>query len=104
MENEETAFCPECQTAETEEAGMGKAVFCPFCGRMVRCVRTQRILTGPVCGREHAFCIPIALCPECGEELNPPGLLEEAGRELERQYREAVEQENGLSQDGLSGT
>ena len=103
MENEETSFCPECRIPGAERTDTERAVFCPFCGRMVRYIRTQKTLTGPVCGREHAFRIPIALCPECGEELNPPGLLEEAGRELGRQYREAVEQENRLSRDRLSG-
>ena len=95
MEMEDAAFCPECQIPETDRTDPEEAVFCPFCGRMVRCVRMQKTLTGPVRGREHEFRITVALCPECGGERNPSGLLDRNSGELDRQYREALELEYG---------
>ena len=95
MEKEENAFCQECQALRVERTDPERAFFCPFCGRFVRYVLMQKALTGPVRGREHKFRITVALCPECGEELTPPGLLDLNIEELDRQYREAVELEYG---------
>ena len=95
MKIEDTSFCPECQISRVERTDPEMGSFCPPCGRRVRCVQMPKTLTSPVRGREHEFRITVALCPECGEELNPPGLLDQNSEELDRQYREAAELEYG---------
>ena len=95
MEMEDAAFCPECQIPETERTDPEKSAFCLFCGRIVRCVLMPKTLTGPVRGREHEFRITVALCPECGGERNPSGLLDQNNAELDWQYQQAVELEYG---------
>ena len=96
MENEGISLCQECQIPRAERTDTEKAAFCPSCGRIVRYVLMPKTLTSPIRGRDHKFRITVALCPECGEELNPPGLLDQNNEELDRQYREAVEQEYKL--------
>lgn len=69
-ENEKKDFCIECRK-ETEYLWQEKPI-----------VKTIR-------DKEYQFQITTAVCAECGEEMNPPGLIDRNVQEIDEQYRRA---------------
>ena len=69
-ENEKKDFCIECRK-ETEYLWQEKPI-----------VKTIR-------DKGYQFQITTAVCAECGEEMNPPGLIDRNVQEIDEQYRRA---------------
>lgn len=46
----------------------------------------KRNIVRTVNGVEHTFSITVAICNECGEEMNPYGLIDKNIQEVEEQY------------------
>ena len=70
MDKERTQFCIECRK-ETVYKIRGKKNIC--------CIK----------GQEYTFNVLTAVCDECGEEVNFPGLMDQNAKLIDEQYRKA---------------
>ena len=70
MGKERTQFCTECR----KETG-----YIIKKGQYTCCIR----------GKEYTFDVAEAICEECGEEVNLPGLMDRNARLIDEQYRKA---------------
>ena len=61
--------------------------FCTNCRKETEYTLQKRNIVKTVNDVEHTFSITVALCNECGEEMNPPGLIDKNIREVEEQYK-----------------
>lgn len=68
MANERTGFCVECR-----EETMYKI-------QRVPCIKSIK-------GKEYVFEVSEAVCDQCGELVNIPGLMDSNAQEIDRQYR-----------------
>lgn len=59
--------------------------FCTNCRKETEYTLQKRNIVKTVNGVEHTFSITVATCNECGEEMNPHGLID-------RNIQEVVEQ------------
>lgn len=50
--------------------------FCTTCRKETFYTLQKEIIKATRKGREHIFEITVAICDECGEEMNPPGLID----------------------------
>lgn len=63
--------------------------FCIHCRRITPYSLTKIPVTQEIRDREYEFYITTAICNECGNEMNPPGLIDQNAKEIDRQYRKA---------------
>jgi putative prophage ps3 protein 01 len=61
--------------------------FCTHCRKETEYTLQKRNIVKTINGIEHAFSITVAICNECGEEMNPHGLIDKNIREVEEQYK-----------------
>lgn len=61
--------------------------FCTNCRKETEYILQKRNIVRTVNGVEHTFSITVAICNECGEEMNPHGLIDKNIREVEEQYK-----------------
>ena len=50
--------------------------FCIHCRKETRYILQKRTIVRTVNGVEHTFSITVTVCNECGEEMNPHGLID----------------------------
>ena len=60
--------------------------FCTHCRKETEYTLQKRNIVRAVNGVEHTFSITIAMCNECGKEMNPHGLINKNIQEVEEQY------------------
>ena len=60
--------------------------FCTHCRKETEYILQKRNIVRTVNGIEHAFSITVAICNECGEEMNPHGLIDKNIQEVGEQY------------------
>lgn len=60
--------------------------FCTHCRKDTNYTLQKRDIVRTVNDVEHTFSITVAICNECGEEMNPHGLIDKNIREVEGQY------------------
>lgn len=63
-----------------------KIDFCTHCRKETEYTLQKRNIVRTVNGIEHAFSITVVICSECGEEMNPHGLIDKNIKEVEEQY------------------
>lgn len=68
MVKERTQFCIECRKETGYKIKKGQCTHC-------------------IKGKEYTFDIAVAVCEECGEEVNLPGLMDSNARLIDKQYR-----------------
>ncbi len=68
MAKERTQFCIECRKETGYEIRKGQCTHC-------------------IRGQEYTFKILKAVCEECGEEVNLPGLMDSNAKSIDKQYR-----------------
>ena len=60
--------------------------FCTNCRKETEYTLQKRNIVRTINGVEHAFSITVAICNECGEEMNPHGLIDKNIQEVGEQY------------------
>ena len=63
--------------------------FCVECRKDTEYVLQKKTITKTIRDKAYQFVITIAVCPECGEEMGIPGLMDQNVREVDEQYRAA---------------
>lgn len=61
--------------------------FCVGCRRDTQYVLQKKNIVKTMKAKEYMFSITCAVCSECGEEMNLPGLIDKNIQEVEEQYR-----------------
>lgn len=61
--------------------------FCIECRRDTEYALKKKMVPKTIKGREYNFFITTAICTECGEEMNLPGLIDRNVEEIDGQYR-----------------
>lgn len=61
--------------------------FCTHCRKETEYTLQKRNIVKTINGIEHTFSITVAICNECGEEMNPHGLIDKNIREVKEQYK-----------------
>ena len=61
--------------------------FCVECGHETEYALKKQMISKTIKGREYNFYITTAICTECGEEMNFPGLIDKNIKEIDEQYR-----------------
>ena len=64
---------------------MKKIDFCTHCRKETEYTLQKQNIVRTVNGVEHTFSITVAICNECGEEMNPHGLIDKNIQEVEEQ-------------------
>lgn len=80
MAKERTQFCIECRKDTGYEIRKGQCTHC-------------------IKGQEYTFDVAVAVCEECGKEVNLPGLMDSNARLIDEQYRKI---ENLVSVDDIN--
>ena len=62
---------------------------CVECRKDTDYVLQKKTITKTIRDKAYQFVITIAVCPECGEEMGIPGLMDQNVREVDEQYRAA---------------
>ncbi|MBS5062703.1 MAG: DUF4065 domain-containing protein [Hungatella hathewayi] len=70
-------------------AGIGRTDFCVECRKETEYEVQKVIRTETIREKEYSFAFTVAVCKECGEEMDIPGLLDLNIRERDEQFREA---------------
>lgn len=68
-------------------AQKGRTDFCVVCRKNTEYTLQKRNIIKTIKGREYTFNITVAVCNECGEEMNIPGLIDKNIQEVDEQYR-----------------
>ena len=63
--------------------------FCTKCRKNTRYILQKKQITKEIKGSTYLFFITTAVCEECGEEMEIPGLLDRNAQEIDEQYRAA---------------
>ena len=61
--------------------------FCTICRKNTKYTLQKRNVTKVIRGKEYIFNITVAICSECGEEINIRGLIDKNIQEVDEQYR-----------------
>ena len=61
--------------------------FCTKCRNEVGYFLQKKEIVKSIRGKNYTFSITIALCSDCGEEINIPGLIDKNIQEIDKQYR-----------------
>lgn len=64
-----------------------KMEFCTACRKNTEYTLQNRDIIKTIKEKDYTFHITVAVCNECGEEMNIPGLIDENVREMDEQYR-----------------
>lgn len=67
----------------------GRMEFCTECRKDTEYVLKKKNIKKVIRDKEYDFSITIAVCTECGEEINIPGLIDKNIQEIDEQYRTA---------------
>lgn len=62
-----------------------KTDFCTHCRKETRYILQKRNIVRTINGVEHTFSITVAVCNECGKEMNPHGLIDKNIKEVLKQ-------------------
>ena len=60
--------------------------FCTHCRKETKYTLQKRNIVKTINGVEHTFNITVAICNECGKEMNPHGLIDRNIQEVVEQY------------------
>ena len=63
--------------------------FCVECRKETKYFLQKRDIIRTIRDKEYKFGITVAVCTECGEEMNIPGLIDKNVKEIDEQYRAA---------------
>lgn len=69
-------------------AEKGRYGFCVACRKETTYTLQKKLITKIIKEKKYQFSITTALCNECGEEINLPGLIDKNTREIDEQYRD----------------
>lgn len=67
----------------------GRRDFCIECRKETRYSLQKKSIVKNMRDKNYTFSITVAVCAECGEEMNIPGLIDKNVREIDEQYRTA---------------
>ncbi len=67
----------------------GRRDFCIGCRKETEYLLQKRDIVKTIRDKEYTFGITVAVCAECGEEMNIPGLIDKNVQEIDEQYRVA---------------
>lgn len=65
----------------------GRTDFCTECRKKTTYTLQKRNILKTIRDVDYTFSITVAICDECGEEMNIPGLLDKNIQEVDEQYR-----------------
>lgn len=65
-----------------------KVNFCVSCRKETGYILRRKEITKKIRDKEYRFNITTAICEECGEEINIPGLIDKNIQEIDEQYRQ----------------
>lgn len=68
-------------------AERGRQDFCITCRRETEYLLQKRNIVKVIRDKEYTFSVTVAICAECGEEMNIPGLMDQNVQEVDAQYR-----------------
>ena len=68
-------------------AEKGRIDFCTICRKETEYTLQKRNIIKTIKDVEYTFCITVAVCVECGEEMSIPGLIDKNIQEVDKQYR-----------------
>lgn len=72
--------------------------FCTTCRKNTEYTLKKRNIIKTIKDKEYTFSVTSAVCDECGEEMNIPGLIDKNIKEVDEQYRTS---EGIVSIDGI---
>ena len=67
----------------------GRRDFCIECRKETGYLLQKKEIVRNIRNKEYTFAITVAVCAECGEEMNIPGLIDKNVQEIDEQYRAA---------------
>jgi len=67
----------------------GRRDFCIECRKETGYLLQKKDMVKNIRDKEYTFAITVAVCEECGEEMNIPGLIDKNIQEIDEQYRAA---------------
>ena len=67
--------------------GKGRIDFCTTCRKETEYTLQKRNIVKNIKDMDYTFSITVAVCCECGEEMNIPGLIYKNIQEVDEQYR-----------------
>lgn len=65
----------------------GRIDFCTICRKNTEYTLQKQNITKTIKDKQYTFSITSAICNECGEEMNIPGLIDKNIQEIDEQYR-----------------
>ena len=65
----------------------GRRDFCTICRKETEYLLQKKDIVKTIRDKEYTFGITVAVCVECGEEMNIPGLIDKNVKEIDEQYR-----------------
>jgi len=65
----------------------GRRDFCIECRKETEYLLQKRDIVKTIRDKDYTFGITAAICAECGEDMNIPGLIDKNVREIDEQYR-----------------
>ncbi len=65
----------------------GRKDFCTTCRKDTEYTLQKRNIMKIIKEKKYVFSITVAICNECGEEINVPGLIDKNIQEIDEQYR-----------------
>lgn len=68
-------------------AEQGRRDFCIECRKETEYILQKKNIVKTIRDKEYTFGITVAVCAECGDEMNIPGLVDKNVREIDEQYR-----------------
>ena len=68
-------------------AEQGRRDFCIECRKETKYLLQKKNIVKTIRDKEYTFGITVAVCAECGDEMNIPGLVDKNVREIDEQYR-----------------
>ncbi len=70
-------------------ADMRRKDFCTACRKKTEYVLQKKNIEKTIREKDYSFQITVAVCAECGEEMNIPGLIDKNNLEIDEQFRTA---------------
>lgn len=70
-------------------AGKGRRDFCIECRRETEYLLQKKDIVRNIRDKDYTFGITVAVCADCGGEMNIPGLIDKNIQEIDEQYRAA---------------
>lgn len=65
----------------------GRRDFCTACRKETEYILQKENIVKIIRDKEYTFGITVAVCADCGEEMNIPGLIDKNVQEIDEQYR-----------------